>query len=107
MNAAEYQATASERDIQKAIVQELRLRGYIVMETGQWRADRAGNSKGLPDVIFTRQGWGNRWSCIEVKTAKGRVRKEQQELVYLGVVHIARSVEDARRIIEEVGECSE
>lgn len=103
MNAAEYQATATEKQIQQAIVQELRLRGYIVMETGQWRADKAGNTKGTPDLYFARPG-SNSWHAIECKTAKGKVRKEQAELVYLGVVHIARSVEDARRIIEEVAD---
>lgn len=102
MTAAEYQSTATEKQIQQAIVEELRLRGYIVMETGQWRADRAGNTKGLADVYFARPG-RNSWTAMEIKTAKGKIRKEQQELVERGVVHIARSVEDARRIIEEVG----
>lgn len=40
--------------------------GYRVLRIGQFRADRAGNDSGAPDILCTRKG-ENRWTALEVK----------------------------------------
>ncbi len=64
--------------------------------------------EGWPDLTGWRRSDG-RMVLIEVKTPRGRVSHEQQRLIDLARSHgvlagVARSVEDARRIVEDDNE---
>ncbi len=63
-----------------------------------------GLPKGFPDVFGFRRA-DNKIIFLEIKTEKGRIRKEQQEMLErlkaLGCLcGVARSVEDAIKIIK-------
>jgi hypothetical protein len=106
MNKAVYQNSASEAQIQRAIVEYLTAKGVphsvtnasIHFENGKPR--RRVGTDGWFDVtaVLTRDGIGLFWG-IEVKSATGKLRPSQIALharVRLagGVVTIARSVDD-------------
>jgi hypothetical protein len=89
-----------EADIVATIYEGLTLLGYVVFRTGQWRADRAGNDVGCPDLFVTRPGWDT-FKALEVKTQRGRLSPHQQWLHDLGVITVVRCWEDALRAVQE------
>ena len=97
-----YAASATEAQLVNQLVTGLQLLGYVVLQTGQWRADKAGNSCGLPDLLVTRPGW-KVWYGLEAKTAHGKVRREQQMYADRGFISIVRSLEDCLAVLKEAG----
>lgn len=90
-----------EADLVKGIVDGLRYKGRIVFRTGQWRADRAGNDAGLPDLfVWCPQRAG--WIALEVKTPTGRIRDAQKNLAEVGASIIVRSIQEAFEAVGEV-----
>lgn len=98
-----YRDTATEFQIVKAIEELLRLSGYEVLRVGQWRADKAGNTPGTPDLFVTREK-ERFWLGIEVKTAIGRLSKAQGDLHRDGFTVVARSAEEALRLADNAFE---
>lgn len=70
-----------ESEIQSSIVKLLRGFGFTVLVTSR-NLQRGGSAiqKGIPDLLVSIPGVPYAWVGLEVKTAKGRVRPEQQEL---------------------------
>lgn len=92
----------SESQIQEQIKEALKAMGCIVLDTsarGSARvmrtARQTGTSKGIPDLLISHASWAPLWLGIEVKDAKGTLKPEQKQLLDLGRIVIARSVEDA------------
>jgi hypothetical protein len=88
-------APQSEKEICRQIVAALRRRGYTVLQVGQLIARGSGTTTGTPDLFVSRASWGGLWQPIEVKTATGKVRPEQQALINAGLSAIVRSAEQA------------
>lgn len=70
-----------------------------------------GLPKGFPDLFGIRKSDG-KFVAIEVKTAKGKLREEQKLLLNMlkengAVAGVARSVDDARKIIDGGATCIE
>ena len=91
----------TESEIQKQIIHYLKLKGCIVMRLNSGRA--AHNVRlcppGTPDLLAIYRG-GSVW--IEVKTEKGKLRPEQEnmhkELIEMGHrVIVARGVADLNK----------
>lgn len=115
----------SEKQLQAQIVQGLEARGYVVRQLGHitrqtrcpncgaWHTPHVGygNDPGVPDLLVSRPGWFY-WVGLEVKTPiyrtvlgtipGGRLRREQRDLVELGLTRVIRSLEDALSALEEV-----
>lgn len=102
-----------EEEIQRSIIQGLEAYGYTVLQTsrrvkrcrvcGQYPGAGDGVTKGLPDLIIGRHGfgghpsgWGPLLLGLEVKGAKTAVRPEQRDLADRGLIAIVRSWEEAR-----------
>lgn len=95
----------SEDTIQQCIVQGLTAYGYTVLVTsrrlkrcrncGAWPGGADGATRGIPDLLVTRKGWGPRWIGLEVKGPTTRVRPEQKALMESGMIVIVRSWEEA------------
>jgi hypothetical protein len=91
----------SEKELQKQIVGMLQLRGYVVNYS---RMDKRKTDKvGWPDITFCCQG---HMVCFEVKTASGKVSKEQEMVKERlladpnkASVHIVRSLDDAKNTV--------
>lgn len=85
MRAAKVDANQAE------IVKALRKCGISVQST-------ASMGKGFPDLVA---GKGALTWLIEVKSEKGKLTQDQVEFIsaWRGKVHIARSVDDALRIV--------
>lgn len=102
----------SEDAIQRCIVQGLEAYGYVVLVTsrrlkrcrncGAWPGGADGATRGIPDLLVTRKGWGPRWIGLEVKGPKTRVRPEQQTLSENGMIVIVRSWEEAYNVIKSM-----
>jgi len=91
-----------ESDLIAGIVDGLRYRGRIVFRTGQWRADKAGNDVGLPDLaVYCPQLGVGCWKMLECKTPTGRVRPAQKDLADIGASVIVRSIEEAFKVCGE------
>jgi hypothetical protein len=94
----------TESALVEAIRQALTVRGYIVRRCNQWRADRSGSDV-CPDLLVWRpmrmlfpkpHDTFTPWAiCMEVKTARGRLSKQQQIDADEGRIVIVRSVADA------------
>ena len=74
-------------------------------ESDRKRRGRAGGASGWPDITGCADG---RFIALEVKSAKGRVRKAQTAVLDAltaagGVVGVVRSVEDAARLLHAGG----
>ena len=74
-------------------------------ESDRKRRGRAGGASGWPDITGCADG---RFIALEVKSAKGRVRKAQTTVLDAlraagGVVGVVRSVEDAARLLHAGG----
>lgn len=82
-----------EHEVQKAIVDALRLCGFVVQETTAYRQKGAsGVDKGIPDLLV----WVPGLPCaigLEVKpNAAARIRPEQLEMVRVGAYEVVCSV---------------
>lgn len=104
-------ATKEETEIQKAIMLELSKYGIVIrQQSGNFYTEYGSRIKvgftGLPDLQFISDN-GKLIAFLEVKTATGKIRKEQQQFINFinakkspnlkaGVV---RSVEDALKLI--------
>jgi hypothetical protein len=98
----------SEALFQKQVITLLSACGYTVIEVGKSRGKTKcpscnkyhystgwqGNTVGAPDLYIHKQEWHGIAIGIELKTPKGAVRKEQQELANKSVVTICRTLED-------------
>lgn len=106
----------SEDNLQKAIVAELRAKGYTVLITsrrrkkcrkcGDFQPGGDGADKGVPDLLVALYG-DETWPAgmllgLEVKKpGKIRYSSQEQELyAKLGVIDVVQSVEDAVRRAE-------
>jgi hypothetical protein len=91
----------TEAQLQKLCVDALQVAGYTVLISNAGRKTGSTGvfqSKGIPDLLVGAPGW-RMLAGIEFKTARGRVSPEQQALVDLGVVSIARSPSDVYHVI--------
>ena len=80
-----------ESEIQASIVKLLKGFGFTVLVTS--RGLQRGSSaiqKGIPDLLVSIPSVPFGWVGLEVKTAKGKIRPEQQELHDQGKVAIVR-----------------
>ena len=108
-----------EATLQAHITSILRTLGYTVMETGKSRSavrcphckgrhyatGWQGNTVGLPDIYIHRGGWpAGTALALELKTPKGAVRPEQQQLADAGCSIIARTFSDALRCVRSFEE---
>jgi len=86
----------SESMLVTRIVRALNACGYLAQRVGQYRADRAGNDKGVADLLVRHPYWG-RGLCMqmEVKLPGAPVPSHQQALCDAGVTIIIRSPEEA------------
>lgn len=106
MTVAQYKSTAPECDIQAGAVAELRLLGYVVLETTthiRGTNKRSGVTPGIPDLLVSHVEWatGPVWIGVEMKTATGTLTKEQKELFAGGRICVARTVDEAVALVRE------
>lgn len=104
----------SEAEIQKAIVEWLVGNGWMAIRFNSgahmidgrmirmYTIEPSGKSSGVSDLLAFRNG---RHVFLEVKSAKGRLSDDQEKFAQLAsqfgeTVHVVRSVEDVRRIIQ-------
>ena len=101
----------TESEIQSLILLEANKRGHRLWRSNAGRVkNEAGYyvklfPKGFPDCVGFRKGDG-KFVVIEVKTEKGRLRKEQKKFAEWAktqpiIYGVARSPEEAIEIIEE------
>lgn len=93
-----------EADIQRDIVDYLKLAGYVVfrMNAGRAKKNVTGAPAGTPDILAISPRGRHLW--VEVKTEEGTVSQTQQavidELIRRGdSVIVARSVGDLENVI--------
>ena len=99
----------SEAEVQKLIKEGLKTAGYTVMDTAVYGSPRimraakqGGTTKGLPDLFVTHDSWPTGiFIGLEVKTEKGALKPEQQELLDRGRIAVVRSFEDAYRAVQD------
>lgn len=105
-----------ESEIQKAIIDYMKSRGYFVnrmplggvmMNVRGKKFMRANPLKGFPDIFFLLKDRSGRMGVIEVKTPKGRLSADQKEwltvLEYNGVkCHVGRSIEDVEIFLNRI-----
>ena len=104
----------SEDEIQGQIVQGLRALCFTVLVTTvrpkrcpqcqRWGKEGSGATKGIPDLFFSRQEWGNRLYGAEIKSATGRLRPEQKVLADRGMTFVWRSLEDALETLKKLSD---
>lgn len=104
--------TLAERDIQRAIVDYLRLTGWLVWEfakpgarpkcpqCGAWVGSVRTAPKGTPDILALKDG---RYLWLEVKTPTGKLTEAQAQMAleieaHGGVGHVVRSLEEAMEV---------
>jgi hypothetical protein len=93
-----------EAGLQRVIVQALRLLGFTVLQTsrhrkrcwrcGTWPAGGDGADRGLPDLLIWSPTRGA-WIGVELKRTGGRLSPEQAALARRGMIHVARTLEEA------------
>lgn len=106
-----------EEDLQRTIIEALRLKGYEVLVTsrvrkrvqckscGEWGWMQGGDgvTKGLADLLCSRQEWGLPvWVGIEVKGSRTAITQAQQDLANRGFNVIVRSLEEAVEALEKI-----
>ncbi len=101
-----------EKRLQNAIIEDLRWHHCLVIRENvgllyskDGRPMRTGPENGTPDLLVIKPKT-SKAVMIEVKTPTGRIRPDQeayhQDLMHRGISHgIARSVEDAEKIVKE------
>ena len=111
MTPTEYRATASEAEVQVAIVRGLTWAGYTVLVTSRQRKRCAhcgqvshggdGCSEGIADLLCRRREWPiGVWCALEVKNARGRPSRIQQALIDANGYRIVRSYDEALMVLE-------
>lgn len=102
-----------ESELQNHVRQSLALLGYTIIEIGKTRAKVRcnkcgsyshatgwqGNTVGAPDIYIHAPWWASCAVGIELKTTKGAVRKQQQNLADQGMTSICRSVTEVLTIV--------
>jgi hypothetical protein len=77
------------------ITEALKAQGYLVAVVGQRKAKGSGTTVGYPDMSVRRARWPRGLACLlEVKTATGELRQEQETLHAAGWSYEVRSVAD-------------
>lgn len=109
-------ALVSEKDVQRTIVEGLRVLGYEVLEISRkfpveccpacgtrFRASKwGGGDRGIPDLFVSRTTWPvGAWLGLEVKGPTTRVSVDQIRLREGDRIVIVRSWEAALKAIEE------
>lgn len=93
----------SESALVQQIQDGLRWHGFLVLRVGQYRADKAGQTAGTPDLFVRHPGW---YPCLwiggEIKTEKGTLQPAQRVLMQGGHISVWRSLEDALRCLQAV-----
>ena len=103
----------SEAELQNHIRQSLALLGYTIIEIGKSRSKTKcnkcgsyshatgwqGNTVGAPDIYIHAPWWASCAVGIELKTKKGAVRKQQQNLADQGMTSICRSLNDVLDVV--------
>lgn len=92
----------SEKEIQKDIIGFLRLRNIVPIHQRMDR--RTTTATGTPDVLFAYHGIPFAW---EIKTEKGKLRAEQEELhprleANGWRVSVVRSIQQAKEILDSI-----
>lgn len=90
-----------EARLVQAIKAALEAAGYRVYRCQQYRADQAGSTPGIPDLLVTRRGWIGLYG-LEVKTDMGIVSPAQALGCIEGHIHLCSSVEDALAIMRAI-----
>lgn len=95
----------TEEDVQRVIVDGLRLLGWRVLVTthrvkrcpcGRWSRGDYGATPGVPDLLVRRDGWPDGlWRGLEVKGPKTPLSAAQKDLESRGGLTVVRSLEDA------------
>lgn len=101
-----------EEDVQKVIVDGLRLLGYTVLVTthrvrrcqcGRWGRGDYGATKGVPDLLVRRKNWNDGvYVGLEVKGPKTPLSREQKALLAEGGLVVVRSLEDALEVLGDM-----
>jgi len=103
----------SEAELQNHVYQSLALLGYTIVEIGKSRGKTKcntcgsyshatgwqGNTVGAPDIYIHASWWASCAIGIELKTKKGTVRKQQQNLANQGMTTICRSLSDVLDVV--------
>ncbi len=92
-----------ESDIQRLIVDQLRLNGYFVSEIGQYfQRQREVNSVGYPDLSVRKETWPCGMALLlEVKRpGTGRLSAAQKEFYDIGGSQIVHNLEEALSAVE-------
>jgi hypothetical protein len=105
-----------ERDLQRQLVDWLRIQHYTVLEVAAFRQRSrcpacghtgyprgATGTAGAPDLLLFAPGLRGTLLGLEVKVPGGRVRPEQRALAELGATRIVRSLEDVQQALMECG----
>jgi hypothetical protein len=113
MSVEQYRKLALENPLRAAVVEYLRLRGYVVSVTdaalrvcpGCGRVSGQSVDTGWPDVTACEPGTG-RLVAVETKTVKGKLRPSQVRCLETlraagAVVCVARSLDDLQNVIEK------
>lgn len=92
----------NEKAVQAQIVEGLKAIGLRVYETSiKLRGKRkswglvAGIDPGIPDLLIAHPSWGPVRCPLEIKGPTTRLSEEQQRDHDLGILYIARSLDDA------------
>ena len=105
----------SESDLQKLVVDYLRLHGCIVLETNQFFGDprkvfKTGGAHATPDLLIHHRRWSKGLNfVVEMKTSTGKIDTKADPVTgysqkYLndeGASVVCRSLEDVNAAIEE------
>lgn len=99
-----------EDDIQRVIVDGLRLLGCVVLVTthrvkrcrcGAWSRGDYGATPGVPDLLVRKDGWPAAcWLGLEVKGPRTALSRQQKLLRDRGGIIVVRSLEDALGALE-------
>jgi hypothetical protein len=113
VKAADYQRTATEAQVQSAIVSALLWIGAEVEVTserrhkctkcGEYSHAGTGMTKGIGDLLVRNPAWPTAMKLnLEVKSATGKLSPEQQQSEERGGIVIVRSAEEAMEAYKRV-----
>lgn len=90
-----------EESVNRSVRDALEMLGFVVLSTTVRNARGGyGASKGVPDLLVSRDGWGC-WMGLEIKGPKTRVSDEQKDLEARGLIVIAQSVDEALCAVQD------
>lgn len=111
MARIELESAKTEKDVQSEVVAAVKSLGYLVQETSiKIRGKRkrwnmiVGIDAGISDLLIGRTGWGPVRLCLEMKGPKTALSDEQKRLLDLGLIEVARSLEEAIAAIQRFQE---